>query len=208
MVNSKFYLDKKVFSCLLIVIFLLAFVSGCVNKSNGGVGMNKKIVMIIAPENFRDEELLEPKQVFETAGFNVTVASKSVDEARGMLGAVVKVDKDVSNLNIHDYDAVVFVGGSGAAVYFDDAEILDLAQEAYKSADIIGAICIAPSILANAGLLEGKKATSFPSEKQNLNDKGAIYTGNDVEKDGKIITAVGPSAALKFGEEIRDALLN
>lgn len=208
MVNNKFYFGKKLFSCLFIVIFLLAFVSGCVNKSNGGVGVSKKIVMIIAPENFRDEELLEPKDVFETAGFDVVVASKDVSETRGMLGSVVTVDMNVSDLNIQDYDAVIFVGGSGSAVYFDDEEILSLAKDAYNTADVVGAICIAPSILANAGLLEGKRVTSFQSEKNNLINKGSIYTGNDVEKDGKIITAVGPGAARKFGEEIRDALLN
>lgn len=162
--------------------------------------------MIIAPENFRDEELMEPKEVFENEGAKVVIASKGVDSAKGMLGAVVTVDKDINEVEVEEYDAVVFVGGSGSSIYFEDEIAQKIATEAYEKEKIVAAICIAPSILANAGLLEDKSATSFESQKENLIENDADYTGNGVEADGRIITANGPDSALEFGEKIIEAL--
>ncbi len=167
---------------------------------------DKSVLMVIAPVDFRDEEFLEPKAVFEQLNMNITVSSKGVKTAKGKLGASAEIDKDISAVHASDYDAVVFVGGPGASVYFEDSLALDLAKEAYESEKIVAAICIAPSILANAGILEGKKATSFSSESSNLEAQGAKYTGTDVEIDGKIITAKGPAAARKFGMAVADAV--
>lgn len=164
------------------------------------------ILMIIAPENFRDEEFLEPKQIFERDGFKVTVASKGVKTAKGKLGASAEIDKDISAVNVSEYGAIVFVGGRGAEVYFEDSEALAIAKEAYESGKVIAAICIAPSILANAGILHGKKATCYSSEASHLEEQGAKYTGNDVVVDEKIITANGPKASAKFGEAVAAAM--
>ena len=165
-----------------------------------------KVLMIIAPKDFRDEEFFEPKEIFQKAGLQIAVASKGVKEARGLLGGSTPVDVDITQVNLNDYDAVVFVGGPGSNIYFNDSTALELAKSAYQSQKIIGAICIAPSILANAGILEGKKVTAFPSEAENLKAKGAQYTGENVAVDGKIITASGPQAARQFGEAMVKAL--
>lgn len=174
----------------------------------------KKVLIVIAPEQFRDEEYQEPRRVFEEAGATVKVASKSVTEAHSASGLEVAVDLDVYDASAADYDAVAFVGGQGAAVYFNDQKVLELARSFYEQGKVIGAICIAPSILANARILDGKRATAFASEDQNLKEKGAIYTGEKVTVDGpsagsghgKIITANGPAAAEEFGKKIAEAL--
>jgi len=166
----------------------------------------KKILMVVAPENFRDEELEEPMGVFTRSGAEVTIASKGVTRATGMFGAEVNVDKNLAEVSAEEYDAVIFVGGSGAAVYFNDSRAHELATNALKGGKIVGAICIAPSTLANAGLLKGKKATSFSSEKKNLKKRGAEYTGAAVERDGQIITGRGPEAAEEFGKEVASAI--
>ena len=158
--------------------------------------------MVVAPEDFRDEEFFEPKEIFQKAGLQITVASKGVKEAQGLLGGSASVDVNITQVNLNDYDAVVFVGGPGSNIYFNDSTALELAKSAYQSQKIIGAICIARSILANAGLLQDKKATCFSSEAENLKAKGAQYTGEPVTVDGKIITASGPQAARQFGEAI------
>lgn len=162
----------------------------------------KKILMIVAPEYFRDEEFLHPKDVFEEAGIKVTVASKEVKVAKGRFGAEAKVDLDISGVKPADYDAVVFVGGPGASVYFDDPVAHKIAKDAYKAGKIIAAICIAPTILANAGVLKTHNATCFESESDNIDDKSKGYTGDDVTVSGKVVTANGPAAAKKFGIEI------
>ena len=165
-----------------------------------------RILMVIAPADFRDEELFRPKEVFEKKGFQVTVASKEIGRAEGMLGGTAQVDKRIESVDTDEYDAVVFVGGSGASIYFDDETALKIARKAESSKKVVGAICIAPSILANAGVLKGKNATCYPSEKENLSAKGAKYTGNGVTMDGRIVTADGPKSAEEFGIKIAELL--
>ena len=166
----------------------------------------KKIVMIIAPQNFRDEELLQPKNILTEKGAKVTVASASLEIAKGMLGAEIKPDMLTSDIKPEDWDAIILIGGTGSSVYWNDPSVHSLLNEAVKQNKIVGAICIAPVTLANAGILSGKKATVFSSEVQKLKDKGAECTGKDVERDGNIITASGPQAAKEFGNAIVQAL--
>lgn len=166
----------------------------------------KNVLMIVAPVNYRDEELNEPREIFNKAGCKVTIASKGVNSAKGMMGGSTPVAIDISEVNVKEYDAVVFVGGSGASVYFKDRTALNIAKEAVSAGKVVGAICIAPSILANAGVLSGKNATSFPSEADNLRAKGANYTGDSVTVDSGIITGKGPEAAKEFANRIVEAL--
>jgi len=69
--------------------------------------------MMIAAKDFRDEELLKPKEVLEAQGVKVVLVSTTRDETRGMLGTKVKPDLLLSELKVDDYAAVVFVGGDG-----------------------------------------------------------------------------------------------
>lgn len=170
------------------------------------VSSEKKVLMVIAPIDFRDEEFLKPKDVFEKSGFEVMVASKGVKEAKGVLGAKVEVEIDLSQVDIAQFEALVFVGGPGSSVYFNDQTALALAQAAVEQGKVVGAICIAPSILANAGVLKDRKATAWASEQGNLESQGAVYTGAKVEIDGRIVTAKGPEAAVEFGEKIVELL--
>ena len=166
-----------------------------------------KVVMVIAPHEFRDEELFETKEVLESKNIKVDIASVGVKEAKGKLGGKAKVNLEVSAIHPNEYDGIVFVGGAGAKIYFEDFTVQELAIEFYTKGKVVAAICIAPSILANADLLVGIKATSFESERENLVDKGAEYTGEDVTVDGSIITANGPDAAEEFGEKIAESLM-
>jgi protease I len=105
-----------------------------------------------------------------------------------------------------DYDAVIFVGGVGAEEYWDDATAHAIATATVNTGKLLCAICIAPVTLAKAGVLKGKRVTVFSSERDKLEAEGAIYTGKNVEVDGKIITANGPNAATEFAEAIVKAL--
>ncbi len=162
--------------------------------------------MVIAHEVFRDEEYAEPREVIERAGVEVIVASSALSEAKGRFGLTAKPDILVKDADIQDYDAVIFVGGGGSREYFEDESALKLARDADEQGKVIGAICIAPHILANAGLIEGKNVTMYRSEVEEVERKGANFTDKDVEVDGNIITARGPEAAADFGEEVVNAL--
>lgn len=162
----------------------------------------KKILMIIAQKDFRDEEYFVPKQSFEKAGFNIITASAQMGKCLGMLGGAADAALSLNEINAGDYDAVVFVGGSGSNVYFDDKKAHNIARNFYNSGKVTSAICIAPMTLVNSGILTGKKATVYPSEADNMKKSGVVYTGKSVEADGIIITANGPEAAEKFADEI------
>ncbi len=164
------------------------------------------VLMVIAPTMFRDEEYAHPKAVLEARGANVTTASRSVGPAVGKLGMVADATLALTDARAEDYDAVIFVGGGGAETYFDDPAAHALARSTLESGRVLGAICIAPSILARAGLLDGVRATAFPSQHDDLVAHGALWTGAPVEVDGAIITANGPDAARDFGLAIADSL--
>jgi len=166
----------------------------------------ERAVFIIAHQGFRDEEYTEPRTLLEEAGMEISVASSSLEIANGMLGGQVRPDLLVSEVRAADYDAVIFVGGAGAAEYWDDPQAHRLAREAVEQGKVLAAICIAPATLAKAGVLEGKKATVFQSARGEVEAGGATYTGEPVVRDGLIITANGPAATRQFGEMILQAL--
>lgn len=169
------------------------------------------ILMIIGHDGFRDEEYFEPKQLLEDAGHHVTTTSKQNPAISKIAGKKVQIDILFQELitqgkSAHTYDAIVFVGGPGATTFLEDKQAHQLAWDFYNNGKLVTAICIAPVILANAGLLIGKKATVWPGAKQKLCNGNCIYTPDPVVKDGRIITANGPKAANEFGETITQKL--
>jgi protease I len=98
------------------------------------------------------------------------------------------------------------VGGTGASRYWEDTTIHSMLKQAVKQNKVIGAICIAPVTLANAGILKDRKATVYKTETKKLEAKGVKCTGKVVQRDGNIITANGPGAATFFGTVIAQAL--
>lgn len=165
------------------------------------------IVMIIASSNFRDEEYQKPRELFEKAGAVVTVASSALNVTRGVLGLEVKPDMLIEKINVGEFDAVVFVGGGGAQEYFDNKTAHKIAQETIKQSKVLSAICIAPAILARAGVLKDKRVTCFESVRGEVAKGGGKYTGSSVEIDGNIITANGPLSAEMFAKAIIEAIL-
>jgi len=158
----------------------------------------QRVLAVIAFEQFRDEELVVPREVLEQAGVGVTVASSALGTARGKLGAQVEVDVLLADAKAGDYDAVLFIGGPGSKGYWDDPAAQRLAREFHEAGKLVGAICSAPIILARAGLLEGRSATCFEGDRAEFAKGGAAYTGAEVTLDGRFITGNGPVAAEAF----------
>ena len=162
------------------------------------------VLMIVAQKNFRDEELLIPKEMLENAGHSVKIASLTRAEASGMLGAKVTPDMAVHEASPDYFDAIVVVGGSGSPVLADSNDVTDLLAKASERGKIVSAICLGPMALAKSGVLSGRKATIFKTEDsvQALRDGGASLTGEEVTVDGKLITANGPQAANEFAKAL------
>ncbi len=160
-----------------------------------------KILSIIAPQDFQDQEYGDSKTILEKKGHTVITAC-SQPQATGKFGATVQADIVLADINPEEYDAIAFIGGPGCYQYFENKHLHEIAQNFYNAGKTTAAICAAPMILANAGLLDGKKATCWEGEGENLASKGALYTGKKVTVDGNIITGNGPEAAVKFGKLI------
>lgn len=167
---------------------------------------NKKILMVVAPENFRDEEYLETKKALEEYLVKVAAASTKIGKARGAGGVVIDIDLTLNEINFNNYDGIVFVGGPGMAEMVEHGGLIQLAQKFYNNGKIVAAICVAPAILAKAGILANKRATGWEGVKEELIKNGAHYTGMSVEVDNKVVTANGPRAAHEFGHKIIELL--
>jgi protease I len=163
-------------------------------------------VMIIAPSVFRDEEYAEPKAVLESRGVNVTTASLQPGPCEGRFGLTAEATLSLAEVASSQWDAVILVGGGGASVYYDDPTAHAIARAQAERGAVLAAICIAPSILARAGLLANVRSTAFPDREDDLKAHGALWTGEPVTVEGSIITANGPEAATRFGEAIAEAL--
>lgn len=173
--------------------------------------LKKKVALILAFRDFRDEEYFEPKEILEKEGIEIFTVSTQEGIAQGVQGGEAKVDILIDNLNVEDFDGIIFVGGPGMVKNIENEKFHQIAREALEKNKVLGAICIAPAILAKAKVLQGKKATvwSSPLDKsaiEILKENGAEFLSQSVVRDGKIITANGPLAAKDFAKEILSAL--
>ncbi|MFH1823061.1 MAG: DJ-1/PfpI family protein [Patescibacteria group bacterium] len=198
---------------LLLLIILAITLSAClINKNisqpNNNMLKSKKILMVIAPKDFRDQEYLDPRKVFDKNGLEVKVASIQRGRSVGAEGTEVNIDLTISQVNENDFDAVVFIGGPGMLAIIDDDSLQILAKKFYQAGKLTTAICVAPAILAKAGIINGKKATAWSGSQADLEAGGAIITNEPVTIDENIITASGPAAAHDFAEKIISALEN
>jgi protease I len=175
-------------------------------KAWEGVEKMNTIVMVIAPNGFRDEEYFVPKELFLHAGYEVLTAALGGGIAHSKFGKTVKVDLDLPHMDLAECSALVFVGGPGTKVYFDLPSAHRLAHAALEQDKVLAAICIAPVILARAGILKGRRATVFPDGENDLAQGGAINIRETVAQDGKIITGNGPAAAEIFAQTVLRAL--
>lgn len=171
----------------------------------------EKVLFVIAFKDFRDEEYFIPKNFLEKYGAVTETVSTQIGRAIGADGGDVEIAKTVVDVTADSYDAVIFIGGNGMVANFDNVDMQRLAKTAVSKEKLVGAICIAPVILAKAGVLEGKRATVWSSILDKnaikiLKESGATYVSNSVVQDGRIITGNGPSASQEFAQTIKNNL--
>jgi len=167
----------------------------------------KKAALVIASDGFRDEEYFVPREILEKSGMDVVTVSDTEGEAKGADGSEVEVDLSLQDLRIGDFEIVAFIGGPGALDHLDNEASYELAEEVLAKGKVLGAICVAPIILAKAGVLEGKEVTVWSSSMNKdsidtVEKEGANYHDRSVVIDEKIVTADGPDSAKKFGEAL------
>ncbi len=164
-----------------------------------------KILIAIAPEKFRDEELAEPIVELQKAGISFDIASTRRGTCTGMLGTRTTAALAFEEVNPEQYDGLIIIGRSGSQEYlWNDEMLAHLVKFFQKWGKVVGAICLAPVILARAGVLKGKRATFFESPASSFEMKkgGAVIVKSPVVTDSRIITGNGPLAAKEFGEAV------
>lgn len=166
----------------------------------------QKVAMIVAFRDFRDEEFYMPYNSLKSAGASVVVVCSKMGRAAGMLGKTIEVNARLDAVAATDFNGIIFVGGGGARDYFHDPVAHRLVQDAFARNKVVGAICIAPAILAHAGVLKGRKATGFQSILPVLTKAGALVQDQPVVRDGKLVTADGPQSASGFASAVVEAL--
>lgn len=165
----------------------------------------KTALIILAQEGYQDTEFAGTRDGLLSTGFEVVIASEEAGTCTGKLGGSEQADISMRDVNVHDYDRIAFIGGPGAVALAANEDALRIAKETAQADKVLGAICIAPIILAKAGVLQGKKATVWDSEGVQaaiLQQAGVEYTGASVTVDGLIVTGNGPHAAEEFGKTL------
>ena len=167
--------------------------------------MSKALVLLAA--GFEEIETVTIVDVLRRADVEVIVAGLVPNVVEGAHGMKFVPDKDIVDVKVEDFDAVVLPGGNpGYKNLRKDIRVLKMLKEAFKSGKLIAAICAAPSVLSDAGILRGKNCTIYPGMADELKKGGGRPKQDIVVVDGNIITSRGPATALPFAITVAEKL--
>lgn len=164
--------------------------------------MPRTALIVIAKEGYQDHELEGVRSALLQAEYMCVLASTEAGTCTGKFGGTEKATLALRDVDVSQLDRIVFIGGPGAGALKDDTHAQRVARETVEHQLPLGAICIAPTILAAAGVLNGRRATVWNTDgkqQEFLELHGATYTGDTVTIDGSIVTGNGPTAAEEFG---------
>lgn len=153
--------------------------------------------LVLFAEGSEELEAITIVNILRRGGINVTLAGLQGGPLRGSRGTQVLPDTTLDEAMKHEFDLLALPGGQPGANHLKtDPRVIALAQRMAQQSKYVTAICAAPSVLAAAGLLDGRRATGFP---------GALETFPHVHRqaaavveDGKLITSRGPGTAMDF----------
>lgn len=164
------------------------------------------MIYLFLAEGFEEIEALTPVDYLRRAGVDITTVGVGAKNITGAHNITVAADISTDDLSAEAaFDAVILPGGMPGTLNLEnDNTVMHFVNRAFDENKLLCAICAAPSVLGHAGFLNGKKATCFPGFEDDL--KGAVATGEPVEKDGNIITARGAGVAADFAFAIIAAI--
>ena len=168
----------------------------------------KKVAVLFAT-GFEDSELTEPVAALRKAGAAVTLIGMNEADRTGVVGkhgTRVNADATIDEVRPEDFDALVIPGGRGPALLRKDERVLDFTRRFDAGGKPLAAICHGPQVLASAGLLQGRTATSFFTVGPEVKKAGAKYVNKPVVIDGNLITSRMPRDIPAFIEALMAAL--
>lgn len=154
-------------------------------------------VAVILADGFEEVEAMAIVDVLRRAKIEVAIAGLHDGYVLSARNVKVIPDTLIDTIKAEDYDMIVLPGGQpGSDNLNADTRVKDLVKDFNNKGKLTGAICAAPYVLANAGILDGKRATSYPSYKNKLGS--ALYEEKSVVEDGNVLTSRGAGTALCF----------
>ncbi len=164
-------------------------------------------VAIILADGFEEVEATAIIDVLRRAGIDTVVAGLHNGHITSTRKLKIIPDTAIDTVKADDFDMIVLPGGQpGADNLNADPRVKELITSFSRKGKLVGAICAAPIVLASAGVLQGKRATSYPSYKDKL--AGALYEEKPVVTDGTVLTSRGAGTALAFALAIVDRLIS
>jgi archaeal arginyl aminopeptidase len=158
--------------------------------------------LIISADNFEDTELLVPYYRLQEEGIEVDIASTNAGMFKGKHGYEVKANKALKDVNPDDYGILILPGGKAPETVRKDKNAVAIAKDFFRKNKPVSAICHGPQTLITAGLLKGRRATSYKSVAEEMKDAGVLYEDKEVIVDGNLITSRQPSDLPAFMREI------
>jgi 4-methyl-5(b-hydroxyethyl)-thiazole monophosphate biosynthesis len=156
-------------------------------------------VLVPLADGFEEIEATTIIDILRRADVDVVTASLKPGAVRAAHGLVYMTDATLDEVAGQEFDLIALPGGLPGADNLDnDERIHGMIKKQANAGKPVAAICAAPKVLANAGLLDGKKATSYPGFVDKMDLPNTTYTGAPLEKDGKITTSRGPGTAMDF----------
>ncbi|MGI8651067.1 MAG: type 1 glutamine amidotransferase domain-containing protein [Rubrobacter sp.] len=168
----------------------------------------KKIAYLISPNGTERVEFTDPKKALEDAGAEVDVISIQSGEAQTMDGDVepsesFPTDKTFADVSSSDYDGLVVPGGTvGADTLRGDADAVSFIRSFFEQQKPVGAICHAPWTLIEAGVVEGRTLTSYPTLQTDLSNAGATWVDEEVVTDAGLVTSRNPNDIPAFSAKL------
>jgi protease I len=163
-------------------------------------------IAFVLGNDFEDAEFETPHTTLLKHGLEVDVIGTDTDDVTGKHGTNVSIDKAIDDAAASDYDLLVIPGGFSPDHLRTDERIVDFVK-AFADADkVIAAVCHAPSLLIEAGLVEGRTMTSWPSIRTDLRNAGAEVVDREVVVDGNVITSRNPDDLPAFTDTILASL--
>ncbi len=161
-----------------------------------------KKIAILLEDLVEEVEFIYPYYRLKEEGFEVEILAPQIRTYQGKKGMPISANKKLDIDYVGGYDGVFIPGGYAPDKLRRDRDVVLFVQTLYKQGKLVAAICHAPWVLITAKIIEGKKVTGFYSIKDDIQNAGAIYTGNAVEVDGNLITATDPSAMPEMMKQV------
>jgi protease I len=165
-----------------------------------------KRIAILIEDLYNEFEFWYPFYRMKEAGAQVTVVGTGAKEYHSKVGLPAPGGVNAEAVRSADFDAVIIPGGYGPDRLRRSPAVLKLVRDCFGEGKVVAAICHAGWVLVSAGVLKGKKATSFSSIKDDVVNAGATYLDQEVVRDGNLITSRTPDDLPAFCREIIKAL--